>query len=116
METALQIKKALEKSKFRASFKLTKIELIYIERIGIKKIESHAKDFIAKRLKPLHPLNDGKQTPFRGHPVFKAQHATATCCRNCLFKWHKIAKNKTLTESEITFIKQLIMSWIKSKI
>ncbi len=27
------------------------------------------------------PRNDGKQTPFRGHPVFTAQHATATCCR-----------------------------------
>lgn len=38
--------------------------------------------------------NDGKQTPMRGHPVFIAQHATATCCRECLKKWHNIKKRK----------------------
>jgi hypothetical protein len=29
---------------------------------------------------------DGRQTPMRNHPVFIAQHATATCCRGCLEK------------------------------
>jgi len=39
---------------------------------------------------PAYIVNDGKQTPMRGHPVFIAQHATATCCRECIRKWHKI--------------------------
>jgi Domain of unknown function (DUF4186) len=36
------------------------------------------------------PANDGKQSPFKGHPVFIAQYAMATCCRGCLAKRHGI--------------------------
>lgn len=73
----------------------------------------HAYDFITKRLAPKNPLNDGKQTPFKGHPVFTSQHATATCCRGCLSKWHKIEKDKELTKEEIDYIVSVIMEWIK---
>ena len=41
-------------------------------------IRQHAQDFIAKREAPAFIPNDGKQTPMKGHPVFIAQHATAT--------------------------------------
>jgi hypothetical protein len=58
----------------------------------------HARDLIARRLAPAEPRNDGKQTPYRGHPVFVAQHATATCCRTCLERWHQIPKGRELTE------------------
>lgn len=51
---------------------------------GPEIIDRHAADFIRQRLAPAAPINDGKQTPMRGHPVFIAQHATATCCRGCL--------------------------------
>ncbi len=30
----------------------------------------------------------------KGHPVFVAQHATATCCRECIRKWHKNTTGK----------------------
>ena len=53
---------------------------------GLDVIREHARDFIAKREVPAMIPNDGKQTPMRGHPVFVAQHATATCCRGCLEK------------------------------
>lgn len=106
---------SLAKSKFRSSFRLTKKDLEYIERMGMKKIRSHAEDFITARLAPAEPENDGKQTPFRGHPVFKAQHATATCCRGCLFKWHEIEKRRRLTPVEISRIVDLIMQWIDNK-
>jgi hypothetical protein len=33
----------------------------------------------------------------RGHPIFVAQHATATCCRGCLTKWHRIPQGQPLT-------------------
>ena len=69
-------------------------------------------DFISKRLAPEVILNDGKQTPMRGHPVFIAQHATATCCRSCLYKWHKIKPDKELNCNEINYIVNLIMLWI----
>lgn len=51
----------------------------------------------------------------KGHPVFIAQHATATCCRSCLEKWHHIEKGKKLNEYEIKYIVRVIMTWIKKE-
>ncbi len=48
----------------------------------------------------------------KGHPVFIAQHATATCCRSCLYKWHHIEKEKELTKDEVDYIVNIIMEWI----
>ena len=105
----------LSKSKFRSGFKLKEKDKQYVQDKGIKKIRQHAYDFINKRLAPKDIPNDGKQTPMRGHPVFIAQHATATCCRGCLYKWHKIRKGKELSEKEINYVVDLIMEWIKRK-
>ena len=103
----------LAKSKFRSRFKLRDKEKQYIQEKGLEKIRSHAEDFISKRLAPADISNDGKQTPMRGHPVFIAQHATATCCRGCLEKWHKIPKGRDLTGVEQKYIVDIIMEWIK---
>ena len=106
----------LSKSKFRNSFHLNIKLKEYINEKGINTIREHAYDFINKRLKPKYIPNDGKQTPMRGHPVFIAQHATATCCRSCLYKWHHIQNNKELNDIEIDYIVNLIMKWIKNEI
>jgi exodeoxyribonuclease V alpha subunit len=50
-----------------------------------------------------------KQTQMKGHPVFIAQHATATCCMVCLQKWYRIEKGRALTEDEIRFVVELVM-------
>jgi hypothetical protein len=68
---------------------------------------------IQKKLAPKIIENDGKQTPFRGHPVFVAQHATATCCRECLFKWHGILQNRELENEEIDYVVKFIMLWLE---
>lgn len=104
----------LSKSKFRSNFKLKEKDILYIKEKGLDKIESHAYDFVNKRLKDITKINDGKQTPMKGHPVFISQHATATCCRGCLEKWHKIDKNKILTNYDIDYIVKIIMMWIKN--
>ena len=103
----------LGQSKFRSRFHLSKKEIDYIKKQGWYKIESHARDFIRTRLAPQTISNDGKQTPMKGHPVFIAQHATATCCRNCLMKWYHIPKNKELTKQEQEKIVLILMTWIK---
>lgn len=113
MEKIDEILDKLSKSKFRSSFKLKPKEKLYIQEKGFDVIEKHAYDFIEKRLSPAVISNDGKQTPYHGHPVFISQHATATCCRNCLYKWHHIEKNKALTQEEKKYIVNLIMEWIK---
>ena len=107
---------ALSKSKFRTGFKLKEKEKEYIKAKGLDTIEKHAYDFITQRLAPKEIINDGKQTPMKGHPVFIAQHATATCCRGCLYKWHKIRKGKELTQKEIKYVVDLIMEWIKRQL
>lgn len=106
----------LSLSKFRSSFKLKQKDLDYINEKGLDTIKSHAYDFISKRLSSKVILNDGKQTPMRGHPVFIAQHATATCCRGCLCKWHHIEKDKELSKEEIDYIVNVIMLWIKNNL
>lgn len=102
----------LSNSKFRSQFHLTEKDYQYIQNKGIDTIQSHAEDFIKKRLAGKNILNDGKQTPMRGHPVFVAQHATATCCRGCLYKWYQIPKNRDLTGEEMADIVTIIMKWI----
>jgi hypothetical protein len=52
----------------------------------------------------------------KGHSVFIAQHATATCCRGCIQKWHGIKKGKELSDQEIQFLVELIMRWIEGQI
>jgi len=47
----------------------------------------------------------------RGHPVFVAQHATATCCRKCIQKWHGIEKGRALNVEEVDFVVALITGW-----
>ena len=107
---------SLSKSKFRGSFHLRKYMMNYINEKGLDTIESDAYDFIRTRLSDTSNFTDGKQTPMKGHPVFIAQHATATCCRNCLYKWHHIPKDRLLTNHEIDFCVALIMAWINKEI
>ena len=108
--------KELSKSKFRTSFHLNKKELEYIKKNGLKKVEEHAYEFIKKNLVPANIPNDGKQTPTHNHPVFPARHATATCCRGCLAKWHHIEKGKELTDNQIKYIISIIMYWLKKEV
>lgn len=102
----------LATSRFRARFRLGARELAYAEAKGRDTVERHARDFIAQRLGPALPRNDGRQTPMRGHPVFVAQHATATCCRGCLEKWHGIARGRELSDAEQAQVVALAMAWI----
>ncbi len=106
----------LKTSKFRSSFHLRKYMLKYIDEKGLDIIEKHCDEFINNNLKIYNEEKDGHQTPTKNHPVFIAQHATATCCRECIEKWYHIPKEKELNESEIKCIKAIIMEWIKSDI
>jgi hypothetical protein len=105
----------LARSDFRSRIHLKEKELDYLRRKGLAVVLRHAADFIEKRLAPARPANDGKQTPWRNHPVFVAQHATGTCCRTCLEKWHEIPKGLELTEEEQRYVVQVIERWLSSE-
>ena len=110
MQTIEQALEKLEKSTFRSRFHLTKAERTYLDEKGMDTIRRHAEDFVKQKLSPAEPLKDGKQTPMHGHPVFKAMHATACCCRNCLNKWYKVPLHRELTLSEQQRIVNLLMA------
>lgn len=116
MDTIDRKLEALSKSNFRSRFGLKEKDVAYVKEKGMDTIYRHAQDFIRTRLLDSFPKNDGKQTPMRGHPVFIAQHATATCCRGCIYKWHHIPKGRELTSHEQEFIAQLIMRWIEREV
>ncbi len=105
---------ALAGSEFRRRQRLGPSERAYLEEKGIAAILVHAEDFIARRLAPAHPMKDGRQTPWRGHPVFVAQHATATCCRGCLAKYHDIPKGTELTDEQQAHVIAALERWLRS--
>jgi hypothetical protein len=104
----------LARSPFRSRFKLGLKERRYLEERGLATVLDHVADFVARRLAPAMPPNDGRQTPMRGHPAFIAQHATATCCRSCLSKWHAIPAGQPLTEAEQRYVVTAIRRWLES--
>jgi Domain of unknown function (DUF4186) len=101
---------------FRARFRLSGRERALVELRGMPVIREHAADLIHQRVAPAAPRKDGKQTPYRGHPVFVAQHATATCCRTCLERWHEIPKGRELSAEEQAYVVDVIARWIEREL
>ena len=107
---------ALAAQPFRAGFHLHGRERALLELRGLRAIRGHAEDLIATRVAPANPRRDGKQTPYRNHPVFVAQHATATCCRGCMERNHQIPRGRELTADERRYATDLIMRWIEREV
>ncbi|MYM19004.1 DUF4186 family protein [Brevibacterium sp. 5221] len=103
----------LARSSFRARFHLRGGEQEYVRSRGMATVRCHAQDFIGSRLAPARPAKDGQQTPWGGHPVFRGQHATATCCRTCLERNHGFARGQPLTQDQQAYILDLLCRWIE---
>ncbi len=110
-----QVFAALGRSDFRRRFRLRGRELEYLRKKGLPAVLEHAASFIEQRLAAAFPANDGKQTPMGNHPAFVAQHATATCCRGCLEKWHRIPKGRALDAAEKEYVIAVIKRWLLSQ-
>jgi hypothetical protein len=106
----------LAASAFRRRFQLQGRELAYLRTWGVPHVMKQAAELIRTRVAPAEPKNDGRQTPWRNHPVFVAQHATATCCRGCLEKTHGIARGRALDEAELRHVLAAIERWLQSQL
>jgi hypothetical protein len=106
---------ALARSKFRSRFRLGVKETAYLNEKTHAGVLEHGRRFVVERLADAEPKNDGRQTPMRGHPVFIAQHATATCCRGCLAKWHRIPQGKPLTPEQIDYVVGVLARWLEKE-
>ncbi len=116
MRSIDDIFKRLSRSPFRCRFSLSPREQRYFLERGMAQILEHAAEFIDKRLVPANPTNDGKQTPMRGHPVFVAQHATATCCRSCLADWHDIPEGCTMGPAQRAHVLAVLERWLATSV
>ncbi|MGE5280114.1 MAG: DUF4186 domain-containing protein [Deltaproteobacteria bacterium] len=103
----------LSRSAFRSGFLLSPADRTYLKDKTWETLERHARDFVKARLAPARPAKDGRQTPWRGHPVFVAQHATATCCRGCLARWHRIPKGVALSAAQQEYVVAIVMAWLE---
>ena len=107
------MKERFAASRFRSRFALNRAERAKLAELGWGAVRMQAETIVRKRLAAAFPVNDGRQTPMRGSAVFKAQHATATCCRGCLAKWHGIPAGRALTEAEIAAVAAMITDWLR---
>jgi hypothetical protein len=106
---------ALARSPFRTRFRLGPKEETYLAEKSLPVILEHGRQFIRERLAPASPKNDGRQTPMRGHPIFIAQHATATCCRGCLEQWHRIPRGQELTNEQSEHVLAVLSRWLTAQ-
>ena len=106
----------LARSAFRRKFKLQGRELAYLQMWGLPHVLKQGETLIRQRVGAAVIPNDGRQTPWRNHPIFVAQHATATCCRGCLEKTHGIQKGHALTDEEVAYIVQVLERWLASQV
>jgi hypothetical protein len=104
---------ALARSEFRSRFRLGPKEQAYLAEKTLPVILEHGRRFVQERLAPAEPRNDGRQTSMRGHPIFIAQHATATCCRGCLEQWHRITRGRPLSDAEIDYVLSVLARWLE---
>jgi hypothetical protein len=105
---------AIGRHHFRARFHLRYgRDRATVELRGMQAIRRHAGELIARRVAPAEPVKDGRQTPYGGHPVFVAQHATATCCRTCLERRHEIPRGRDLTPDQQAYVVDVICRWIE---
>jgi hypothetical protein len=82
-----------------------------IQDQGIQKIKKQVESMIEKKLRE-KPGNDGKQTPSRGNPVYKAMHACKCSSRRELKRAHRIPSDRELKDKEIKAVKNLLTRWI----
>jgi hypothetical protein len=115
MQSLDTVLEALAASPFRRRFRLGPKERTYLANRTPDEMTAQARRIIHERLAPAQPRNDGRQTPMRGHPVFIAQHATATCCRGCLAKWHAIPAGAALTDAEEAHAVAAIVRWLTAQ-
>ena len=112
MRSLDEIFERLAGSPFRRRFRLGAAERSYMAVKGRETILAHGRDYVDRRLAPAEPVKYGKQTPMRGHPIFIAQHATATCCRSCLAKWHGIPAGRELSGEEREHVAAALERWL----
>ena len=105
----------LSRSSFRAKFELSAKDRAYARAKGKAVIDRHARELLRAHRGGESAQRRAPDAVAR-HPVFTAQHATATCCRGCIAKWHHLPQGRELTDAEIDRLADLVMAWIEREL
>jgi hypothetical protein len=75
---------------------------------------------LAKVVGPPRPFRDGNRVPvdgekLEGHPIFYAQHATASCCKKCAYYWWGLPRDKQYTDAQIDFLTDMCMGFFDAR-
>lgn len=73
-------------------------------------------EIIFKREAPAFIHNDGSRLQQKDIRCLLLSIATATCCRECIRKWHKIQPGKELSRIQQDYLVDVIMTWIQSEV
>jgi hypothetical protein len=95
---------------------LTQRERNYALRKGRVGMRVAAENRIRNSVGPKEPHKDGAQTPWTGHILYYAQHATACCCRTCVAEWHGIPAGRELAPDEIAYLTDLVCRYVGERI
>ncbi|WP_164848358.1 DUF4186 family protein [Halobacteriovorax sp. HLS] len=103
--------KRLKKSSICNKFTLKEHEWNYLANRGLDSILLEGRTLIIQRYKESDENHCCRKSPLRHHPILVALHATGTCCRESLFKWHGIDKDNELREKDIFYILLILKEW-----
>jgi ribosomal protein L34E len=77
----------------------------------LKRAEHRIRVYMSK---PAH-LYGKLGTSWEKNPIHYAQHATATCCRECIEKWHGVPSGDTLNEEQIIYFTKLVIRYLEER-
>jgi hypothetical protein len=87
----------------------------YAKRKGKLGLIETAEHFLRKYIAKPADAFSSISTSMDGNPIHYAQHATATCCRRCIEKWHGIPPDRYLQEDEILYFLRLVQLFINDR-
>ena len=90
--------------------------IVKARRKGLAQLREDALRRITRSIGAAQPTFDGRQTRMSGDVLCYAQHATACCCRKCLFEWHNIPRGRELNPEEIGYLASLLMLYVQLRL
>lgn len=86
----------------------------------LPEMQEAVRTLLRRKIGIARPFRDGMQTPIldeklSGHPIYYAQHATATCCKKCAYYWWGFDRTQELTDSQLGFLTELCVRFFQSR-
>lgn len=111
---------SMKKELFRHVFWENDIDneaIIKAQKFTRGQLKQRAMKLIKQKIGKAQNFHEGYQTKKKGNEIVHyAQHATGTCCRNCLEYWHDIKAGTDLSDTELEFCADMAMLYIEKKV